>query len=367
MRRPPSLRNNNGAVQVRVRLGGGDHFINRLGRWDDPVAVARAQALSARIWSDATAGSLDQSLKRYRDSVITAEGEEMAAELPLAAVLRVKAERSRQAVVIHAHRTLLRFGAPLRTAAEVQGFADWMRDEGLSDRTIAGVLGHCRSCSGSQRHLFGAVLKKRVPRRSVHSDVLSKEEIQAVLMDLQSQEPWFYPLFLLWLSTGLRNGEIRGLTWDCVRWDEGELLVCKTLRRDGFKTGQHSWAPTKTGRERVVPLTAQVLKALLKHQQHMKELDLAHPSALVFVTPSSHGVVYDQLLGRVWKRSLKRCGLEPRRLYSQRHSFLSHALAMGNSPADLAAAGGHHVSTLLAVYAKPTGRLRLPQWQRAVG
>ena len=197
--------------------------------------------------------------------------------------------------------------------------------------------------------------------------MLSKAEIEVVLMDLQSKERWFYPLFLLWLSTGLRNGEIRGLTWDCVRWDEGELLVCKTLRRDGFKTGQYSWAPTKTGKERVVPLPVQVLKMLRKHQQHMKELDLAHPKALVFVTPNRHGVVYDQLLGRVWKRSLKRCGLQPRRLYSQRHSFLSHALAMGNSPADLAAVGGHHVSTLLSVYAKPTGKLMLPNWQRAVG
>ncbi len=68
MRRPPSLRKNNGAVQVRVRLDGRDHFINRLGRWDDPFAVARAQALGARIWSDATAGNLDQSLRSYRDS-----------------------------------------------------------------------------------------------------------------------------------------------------------------------------------------------------------------------------------------------------------------------------------------------------------
>lgn len=184
----------------------------------------------------------------------------------------------------------------------------------MSLRTIAGVLGHCRSCSGSQRHLFEAVLKKRVPKRSVHSDVLSTEEIQAVLSDLQSKEPWFYPLFLLWLSTGLRNGEIRGLIWDCVRWGEGELLVCKTLRRDGFKTGQYSWAPTKTG-----------------------------------------------------KKSLKRCGLQPRRLYSQRHSFLNHALAMGNSPADLAAAAGHSTKVLLETYAKPTGRLSLPQWQRSVG
>ena len=42
-------------------------------------------------------------------------------------------------------------------------------------------------------------------------------------------------------------------------------------------------------------------------------------------------------LEQVWKRAQQRVGLEPRRLYAQRHSFLSHALAMGNSPADLAA------------------------------
>ena len=143
--------------------------------------------------------------------------------------------------------------------------------------------------------------------------------------------------------------------------------MCKTLRRDGFKTGQHSWAPTKTGKERVVPLPVQVLEVLKKHQQQMRGLDLAHPKDLVFVSPTSHGVVYDQLLGRVWKRSLKRCELPPRRLYSQRHSFLSHALAMGNSPADLAAAAGHSTKLLLDTYAKPTGRLMLPNWQRAVG
>ena len=107
-----------------MRLDGRDHFINSLGRWDDPVAVARAQALSARIWSDVKTGSLDLSLKSYRDSVISAAGEEMPAELPLEEVLRVKAE-----------------------------------------------------------------------------------QFQTVLMDLQSKDPWFYPLFLLWMSTGLPNGE----------------------------------------------------------------------------------------------------------------------------------------------------------------
>ena len=73
--------------------------------------------------------------------------------------------------------------------------------------------------------------------------------------------------------------------------------------------------------------------------------------------------VYDHLVGRVWNRSLQRCGLKPRRLYAQRHSFLSHALAMGNSPADLAAAAGHSTKMLLETYAKPTGRLKMPSWQ----
>jgi len=86
---------------------------------------------------------------------------------------------------------------------------------------------------------------------------------------------------------------------------------------------------------------------------------------LVFLTPTSHSNIYDHLVGRVWHRSLQRCGLKPRRLYAQRHTFLSHALAMGNSPADLAAAAGHSTKMLLDTYAKPTGRLKMPNWQTA--
>ena len=113
----PSLRNNNGAVQVRVRLGGRDHFINRLGRWEDPVAVARAQALSARIWCDAKAGSLDLSLQRYRDSVLRAVGEEMTAELPLEEVLMKRAKMSKSACY---EQALLKYHARLTQLAVIR-------------------------------------------------------------------------------------------------------------------------------------------------------------------------------------------------------------------------------------------------------
>ncbi len=353
MQKPPSLKNNNGSLQVRVRIDGRNAFINRLGRWSDPVAVARAQAISAHIWSDYQQGDFDRSLMAYQPLI---NGKEVG----LLDALRVRAETKRQAAAIHAYKLLQRYDKPIRNRNDAKGFLGWLRAEGLSDCAIAGLMTHYRQCSGGNRHLFFHKLKWQ--RRSVQSDVLSVEEIQSVLADLQTNQPWFYPLFLLWLSTGMRNAEIRGLTWDCIRWEEGEVLVCKSLRRDGF-SGQHSWAPTKTGKERLVPLTAQVLETLRQHQHTMEQLGIYDPYGLVFVTPNSLTNIYDHLVGRLWHRSLERCGLKPRRLYAQRHSFLSHALAMGNSPADLAAAAGHSTKMLLDTYAKPTGRLKMPSWQ----
>ena len=59
LKKPPRVRDNNGALQVRLRLDGRDHFINRLWRWDDPVAQARGQAICAEIWRDAQQGEFD--------------------------------------------------------------------------------------------------------------------------------------------------------------------------------------------------------------------------------------------------------------------------------------------------------------------
>ena len=69
LKKPPRVRDNNGALQVRLRLDGRDYFINRLGRFDDPVAQARGQAICAEIWRDAQQGDLDLSLNRYRPLV----------------------------------------------------------------------------------------------------------------------------------------------------------------------------------------------------------------------------------------------------------------------------------------------------------
>ena len=58
-----------GALQVRLRLDGREYFINRLGRFDDPVAQARGQSICAEIWRDAQQGDMDLFLYRCRPLV----------------------------------------------------------------------------------------------------------------------------------------------------------------------------------------------------------------------------------------------------------------------------------------------------------
>ena len=338
---------------MRVRLEGQDHFINRLGRWDDPIAVAKAQAISAEIWRDYREGTLDWSLSRYKPLV---EGKDPE----LLQALEDLMLRKRQGRTTHAYRVLKRYGGPLRTEGEVSAFLRWMESEGLAPATRSTILSTIRSVQPANKAL--ASVQIRVPLRSVQKEVLSKCEIQRVLEDIRSNEEWFYPCFAVWLGTGLRNAELIGLTWDCVRLEEGELLITKTLRRDGVATHRRQWSGTKTGKSRVVPLREDLVLLLHEHKQKMAALGLDTQKGLVFVTPKSYGHLYDSGLERVWKRSQRRVGIQPRRLYAQRHSFLSHALAMGNSPADLAAVAGHRTEQLLNTYAKPTGKVALPSW-----
>ena len=177
-----------------MRIDGKDAFINRLGRWSDPVAVAKAHAIAAQIWSDYQQGTIDRSLMAYQPLI---NGKEVG----LLEALRVRAETKRQAAAIHAYRLLQRYGLPIRNISDAEGFLGWLRAEGLSDCTIAGLMTHYRQCSGGNCHRFSHKLKWQ--RRSVQSDVLSVEEIESVLADLETHEPWYSPLFLLWLSTGM--------------------------------------------------------------------------------------------------------------------------------------------------------------------
>ena len=112
LKKPPRVRDNNGALQIRLRLDGRDHFINRLGRWDDPVAQARGQAICAEIWRNAQQSDQDLYLNRYRPLI---EGRDQ----DLFDALRSLAQEKWQARVTHTYRVVKRFSLLIRTRAEV--------------------------------------------------------------------------------------------------------------------------------------------------------------------------------------------------------------------------------------------------------
>ena len=115
----------------------------------------------------------------------------------------------------------------MRTEGEVSAFLRWMEAEGLAASTRLSIVSTIRTVQPANKALASARVK--VPHRSVQQEVLSKGEIQKVLEDLRVNEEWYYPIFALWLGTGLRNSELIGLSWECVRLEEGELLISRTL------------------------------------------------------------------------------------------------------------------------------------------
>ena len=83
-----------------------------------------------------------------------------------------------------------------------------------------------------------------------------------------------YAQYALILETGLRTGELIGLTWDAIDWERRTLTVNKTLE---FRHKQEVWraGPPKTQQSyRTIPLTnraCEILQAVWNAREEQKE------------------------------------------------------------------------------------------------
>ena len=64
-------------------------------------------------------------------------------------------------------------------------------------------------------------------------------------------------LYQVTLFTGLRQGEVLGLTWDCVDFEHKTLYINKQLQKDKKVGGEYALVPTKNSRSRIVGTGAQ--------------------------------------------------------------------------------------------------------------
>ena len=120
-------------------------------------------------------------------------------------------------------------------------------------------------------------------RAAVMNDLISKHPMDGVrfnkpvravddinFLTVEEQEKFLevakrshnYLQFALILETGLRTGEVIGLTWDVIDWENRTLTVNKTLE---FRHKQHDWraGPPKTRHSyRTIPLTNRAYELL---------------------------------------------------------------------------------------------------------
>lgn len=170
-------------------------------------------------------------------------------------------------------------------------------------------------------------------------------------------------LYKVALFTGLREGEILGLMWDCIDFQRGTILVDKQLRRSQEKGGTYYFSPPKSNKPRVVAVAPTVLSLLRRRQREQAEQRLAvgpgwADTGLVFTNELgerlSYRTVYD-----CFKRIVSSIGCPQARFHDLRHTYAVLALEGGDDIKTVQENLGHHAASFtLDVYGHVTERMR---------
>ncbi len=141
--------------------------------------------------------------------------------------------------------------------------------------------------------------------------ILSREEMQRLL--IQAKAEGYYEIFLLELSTGLRQGELLALQWDDLNFTTGELRIDKQLSRTGGVA-----APKTKAAVRTIILPPSVLNALKKHRDAVNSKWL-FPSNKIEDAPLAASTVRQKL-----RLILERAGCKQVRFHDLRHPYVKH-------------------------------------------
>ncbi len=161
-----------------------------------------------------------------------------------------------------------------------------------------------------------------------------------------------YPIWRLAATTGMRRGELAGLTWRCVDLDGARLSVERQLvpTRGGV-----SFGPPKSARSRrTITLDPETVDALRRHQgAQVLERDFAGPAYddqdLVFADELG-GPIHPQRLTEQFRQHREAAGIPVGSLHVLRHTAATLALTGGVPVHIVAARLGDDPRTLLGTY-----------------
>lgn len=196
---------------------------------------------------------------------------------------------------------------------------------------------------------------------------LEGDQIPAFLEEIKGHK--HQVLYTVALFTGMREGEILGLMWDCIDFEHSTILVDKQLRRSQEKGGGYYFSPPKNNKSRTITVAPSVMKLLRLHKREQAAQRLAvgpgwiDPS-LVFTNEIgdrlSYRTVYD-----CFKRIVAKIGAPNVRFHDLRHTYAVMSLESGDDVKTVQENLGHHSAAFtLDVYGHVTQRMRKQSAER---
>lgn len=219
----------------------------------------------------------------------------------------------------------------------IQRFYAKMREQGRSEHQvhcIHKILRAAMNHAVKLGHISRNPVTGTTPPRPKKSEMLFLDDKQVqVLLDTALEiEDRFYPLYYLAIHTGMRQGEIIGLKWVDLDWDQNTLQVKRQVLH--FKGGGYTFTDPKTkSGKRTIILGSKAMQAMKEHKETVEtlrteagekwtELDLIFPSAVGTPVTGSN-------IRRAFRKLLIASELPKIRFHDLRHTAASLMLNHG--------------------------------------
>lgn len=181
----------------------------------------------------------------------------------------------------------------------------------------------------------------KVPKPQIKP--MEKEEILYFLEEIKGDELEIF--FFVALFTGMRRGELMGLTWDDVNFEKQQIRVHKQLTQYPGEL-QYQFTTTKNGKERVIQAAQLVFDRLMLHKEQQNTLREKNPkgwknSNLVFTNDCGENMSI-RTVEKHFKKHVKAIGRPDVRLHDLRHSYAILSILAGDDIKILQENLGHY-------------------------
>ena len=151
---------------------------------------------------------------------------------------------------------------------------------------------------------------KLPPINRTNRNIWSEVEIQEYLPILRNFK--YFDIVLLTLETGMRRGEVIGLTWDCVDFNKGIITVNKSYTIHSGFIGMHT--PKTNSGTREIVLLNESFKILKKRYKN-------RTSKYVFPSDKNNNIpVNPMCVSNYFRNFLNKHNIKPIRFHDLRHT-----------------------------------------------